>query len=143
MTKNKSQRLKPVVQQAEIKEQQAVEAFVKQQQVLQLYRDKQQELHAYRCEYIDNMKKANVEYSVIEFKQQRHFLQKLNDAINFQQVQCTKQQQVLESYKQKWLQAKQRTAGFEQLIEKSEQQVLDTLVRHEQKTQDDRAQHRH
>ncbi|NRB38129.1 MAG: flagellar FliJ family protein [Pseudomonadales bacterium] len=141
MALSKAQRLQPVLQQAELVEQRAAEAFVQQQKKHELLNEKLQDLYSYRSEFIAGMKQENVAISIIQIQQQRFFLEKLNTAITFQQQQLKKQQDEVQIYKHKWLQTKQKSGAFDQLIKTEEDKVLQRLALNEQKTQDDRSQH--
>ncbi len=141
MTKTKAQRLKPVLHQAKASEQHAVEAFVEQQNILQQLNGKLQELYHYRSEYITIMKRENVQTTPIEMQQQRFFHNKINDAINFQQQQIKNQQQTIQTFKQKWLAARQKSGAYDVLIKSDEKQHLNNLLVNERKEQDDLSQH--
>ncbi len=136
----RTERLNPVVQHADKKQQKALEAVVVAQNRLETEKQKLTQLHSYRTEYLDRQNHARKSCPVIELQEFNRFLVQLDETIK-KQIDIIKLREIeLDGKRRSWQETRINSKVMHKVVEnlQQEEQILQAKV--EQKTLDEFSQ---
>jgi len=134
----RSERLQPAVDQAERREQEALQRLVEQQQRLAYVQQQLDELERYREEY--GLGVGGLTVSALLNRQQ--FVERIDQAIVQQGREVERQRRLTETTSLQWLQAHAREKALDSVVGRYRTQEQQSEQRQEQAEIDERMQHR-
>ena len=138
----KSQRLKPVTQVAESREQEAALAMAEAQQVVDEREARLKELAGYRAEYHMRYKAASgAGMEAAQIQDYRHFIAKLDQAISGQLVLVEGARNVYEETKRQWSATRRKSLALDKVVTRYRHEEARSAERREQGEADERNQH--
>lgn len=137
----RSKRLKPVVQIAESREQQAARALGAAQTTLDQARQQLEELQGYRADYLQRFQQAGaVGMGGARLGDYQQFLQKLALAIEQQGQVIAQAEQEVEARRQQWFDTRGKVQMLDTVVTRYRDEESREASRKEQLEQDERAQ---
>lgn len=136
----KSKRFKPIVELAHDSEREAAKALGAALKRLNEGREQLRQLHAYREEYAQRLQQTgSAGMSGQQLHEYRHFLAKIDTAIESQGGVVTQMQEALEEKKQFWFARRGRSRALDSVLDHYLEQERAQLDKREQREQDDRS----
>jgi flagellar FliJ protein len=135
----RSDRLQPAVDQAQRREQDALQRFAEQQQRYAHVQQQMEDLKRYRQEY--GLGSAGG-LTVTALLNRQHFVERIDQAIAQQVREIERQQRLLETMRGQWLQAHARERALGSVVERYRTQEQQSEQRQEQAEIDERMQYR-
>lgn len=123
------ERLKPLQDLAESKEQDAAERFARHKQALEAQEQRLVDLQNYQADYRDQMGGA---MSPSLLRNRQDFMSRLNDAVRQQGEQVAKARQAYELERQRWVEARGETQVLDKLEQNYHAQAAQRGLRREQ-----------
>ncbi|MDH3760594.1 MAG: flagellar export protein FliJ [Gammaproteobacteria bacterium] len=139
----RTQRLRPVVQHTDKKEQQALQAVAQSQAVLEGEQTRLTQLQDYKLEYLHKKKYDIGVFTPIELQEFNRFMQQLDETIERQLGLVELRQQELEHKRQQWTATRIDSKKMHKVVEKLQKQEFVEQERKEQKALDEFAQRNH
>lgn len=136
----RSQRLHPVVQHTDKKEQRALQEVAVSQNLLEIEQDRQIQLQNYKLEYLEKKKYDIGVFTPHELQEFNRFLQQLDQTIERQIEVVELRQQELSQKRQLWNAMRIDSKKMHKVVEKLQQQESVEQERKEQKDLDEFAQ---
>lgn len=136
----RSQRLHPVVQHTDKKEQRALQEVAKSQNLLEIEQGRQVQLQKYKLEYLEKKKYDIGVFTPHELQEFNRFLQQLDQTIERQMEVVELRQQELSQKRQLWNAMRIDSKKMHKVVEKLQQQEFVEQERKEQKDLDEFAQ---
>lgn len=130
----RTQRLQPVVQHADKKQQKALQAFARSQDIFEAELGRLQQLNSYRQEYQQNSSSL---CSAYELQELQRFLSQLDDTIVKQQELVILREKELEQIRQAWKLTRVDAKMMNKVVENIEKQEVIEQERKEQKVLDE------
>jgi flagellar FliJ protein len=134
----RSARLQPAVDQAQRREQDALQRLADQQRRMAYVRQQLDDLERYRKEY--GLSAGGLTVSALLNRQQ--FVDRIDQAIVQQKREVERQRRVLESARVQWLQTHARERALDSVVERFRVQEQQSEQRQEQAEMDERSQYR-
>ena len=123
------ERLKPLQDLAESREQDAAERFARHKQALEAQEQRLADLQNYQADYRAQMSGA---MSPSLLRNRQDFMSRLNDAVRQQGEQVTKARQAYELERQRWVEARGETQVLDKLEQNYHAQAAQRGLRREQ-----------
>jgi flagellar FliJ protein len=139
----RTQRLQPVVQHTDKKEQQALQAVAQSQAVLEGEQTRLAQLQDYKLEYLQKKKYDIGVFTPIELQEFNRFMQQLDETIERQLELVALRQQEVEHKRQQWTATRIDSKKMHKVVEKLQKQEFVEQERKEQKALDEFAQRNH
>ena len=136
----RSQRLHPVVQHTDKKEQRALQALAVSQNLLESELARQAQLQDYKLEYLQKKKYDIGVFTPLELQEFNRFMQQLDQTIERQMEVVELRRQELEQKRQVWQATHIDSKKLHKVVEKLQQQETAEQSRNEQKALDEFAQ---
>ena len=136
----RTQRLRPVVQHTDKKEQQALQELAQSQGLLEIEKAKLAQLKQYKQEYLQKKQQDIGVFSPIELQEFNRFLQQLEETIERQQEVIEIRRQELEHKREIWQSTRIDSRVMHKVVDKLKQQEITEQERREQKAMDEFAQ---
>lgn len=136
----RSQRLHPVVQHTDKKEQRALQAVAVSQNLLEIEQARQVQLQNYKLEYLEKKKYDIGVFTPHELQEFNRFLQQLDQTIERQMEVVELRQQELSQKRQLWNAMRIDSKKMHKVVEKLQHQEFVEQERKEQKALDEFAQ---
>lgn len=136
----RSQRLHPVVQHTDKKEQRALQEVAVSQNLLEIEQGRQVQLQNYKLEYLEKKKYDIGVFTPHELQEFNRFLQQLDQTIERQMEVVELRQQELSQKRQLWNAMRIDSKKMHKVVEKLQQQEFVEQERKEQKDLDEFAQ---
>jgi flagellar FliJ protein len=136
----RSQRLHPVVQHTDKKEQRALQEVAVSQNLLEIEQARQVQLQNYKLEYLEKKKYDIGVFTPHELQEFNRFLQQLDQTIERQMEVVELRQQELSQKRQLWNAMRIDSKKMHKVVEKLQQQEFVEQERKEQKALDEFAQ---
>jgi flagellar FliJ protein len=136
----RSQRLHPVVQHTDKKEQRALQEVAVSQNLLEIEQARQVQLQNYKLEYLEKKKYDIGVFTPHELQEFNRFLQQLDQTIERQMEVVELRQQELSQKRQLWNAMRIDSKKMHKVVEKLQQQEFVEQERKEQKELDEFAQ---
>lgn len=137
----RSQRMKPVVQVTESRENEAAEAYSRARQALEQQKTQLQELVRYRGEYRLRFEEVGrTGMTGAQLQQMHRFLTQLDRAIEQQQRSLVTAERLCEQRQNSWNQARGKKKAVDKVVDRYRQQEELVDARREQKVIDEMAQ---
>ncbi len=136
----RSQRLHPVVQHTDKKEQRALQEVAVSQNLLEIEQARQIQLQNYKLEYLEKKKYDIGVFTPHELQEFNRFLQQLDQTIERQMEVVELRQQELSQKRQLWNAMRIDSKKMHKVVEKLQQQEFVEQERKEQKALDEFAQ---
>jgi flagellar FliJ protein len=136
----RSQRLHPVVQHTDKKEQRALQEVAVSQNLLEIEQGRQVQLQNYKLEYLEKKKYDIGVFTPHELQEFNRFLQQLDQTIERQIEVVELRQQELSQKRQLWNAMRIDSKKMHKVVEKLQQQEFVEQERKEQKDLDEFAQ---
>ncbi len=136
----RSQRLQPVVQHTDKKEQRALQEVAVSQNLLEIEQARQVQLQDYKLEYLEKKKYDIGVFTPHELQEFNRFLQQLDQTIERQMKVVELRQQELSQKRQIWNEMLIDSKKMHKVVEKLQQQEFVEQERKEQKELDEFAQ---
>ncbi len=136
----RSQRLHPVVQHTDKKEQRALQEVAVSQNLLEIEQARQIQLQNYKLEYLEKKKYDIGVFTPHELQEFNRFLQQLDQTIERQMEVVELRQQELSQKRQLWNEMRIDSKKMHKVVEKLQQQEFVEQERKEQKALDEFAQ---
>ncbi len=133
----RTQRLRPVVDHTDKKEQRALQEVAQSQGVLEIEQNKLIQLRQYKSEYLQKKQQDIGIYSPIELQEFNRFLQQLEETIERQQDVINLRQQEFEHKRQTWNATRIDSKVMHKVVEKLQKQETVKQERAEQKALDE------
>ncbi len=133
----RTQRLRPVVQHTDKKEQRALQEVAQSQAVLDGEQTRLTQLQDYKLEYLQKKKYDIGVFTPIELQEFNRFMQQLDQTIERQLELVALRQQELEHKRQLWTATRIDSKKMHKVVEKLQQQEFVEQERKEQKTLDE------
>ena len=133
----RTERLKPVVQHTDKKEQEALQEVARCQGLLEIEESRLDELKRYKNEYLQNNQQDARIYSAVELQELNRFLDQLDDTIARQEAVIQQHQQQLEKQRTIWKSVRVEARAMKKAVEKLQRQESRMQERKEQKELDD------
>jgi flagellar FliJ protein len=137
----KSDRIKPIANHADKKEQDAVRVFVAAQKDVEQAEAQLLQLQNYRDEYSRQL--VSVSFNAERLRDYQLFVAKLNQAIDQTKIDIENKRRICEVKKQSWLKCRSRSHALNWVVEKYESEELRAEERREQKEMDEHAARTH
>jgi flagellar protein FliJ len=134
----RSARLQPAVDQAQRREQDALQRLAEQQRRMAYVQQQLDDLERYRKEY--SLSAGGLTVSALLNRQQ--FVDRIDQAIVQQKREVERQRRVLESARVQWLQTHARERALDSVVERFRVQEQQSEQRQEQAEMDERSQYR-
>jgi flagellar FliJ protein len=134
----RSARLQPAVDQAQRREQDALQRLAEQQRRMAYVQKQLEDLERYRREY--TLSAGGLTVSALLNRQQ--FVDRIDQAIVQQVREVERQRRVLEAARQQWLQTHARERALDSVVERFRAQEQQSEQRQEQAEMDERSQYR-
>ena len=138
----RTQRLRPVVQHNDKKEQLALQEVAVSQNLLQIEQTRQAQLQDYKLEYLQKKKYDIGVFTPIELQEFNRFMQQLDQAIVRQMEVVELRQQELAQKRELWNAMRIDSKKMHKVVEKLQQQEFVEQERKEQKALDDITLHK-
>ena len=136
----RSRRMEPVARVAAHREQDAAKDLGKQQEVLAGQRAQLDELTQYRIDYAAQFQeRAGGGVSATALQDYRQFLDKLDQAIQQQQMVIERQELEVERHRQRWLELRTRCNAMDKVVERFRSEERRAADRREQSETDERS----
>jgi len=136
----RSQRLHPVVQHTDKKEQRALQEVAVSQNLLEIEQARQVQLQNYKLEYLEKKKYDIGVFTPHELQEFNRFMQQLDQTIERQMEVVELRQQELSQKRQLWNAMRIDSKKMHKVVEKLQQQEFVEQERKEQKELDEFAQ---
>ena len=136
----RTQRLRPVVQHTDKKEQQALQEVAQSQGLLEIEQTKLAQLKQYKQEYLQKKQQDIGVFSPIELQEFNRFLQQLEETIARQKEVVELRRQEFERKREIWQATRIDSKVMHKVVDKLKQQENAELERREQKAMDEFAQ---
>ena len=136
----RSQRLHPVVQHTDKKEQRALQEVAVSQNLLEIEQARQVQLQNYKLEYLEKKKYDIGVFTPHELQEFNRFLQQLDQTIERQMEVVELRQQELSQKRQLWNAMRIDSKKMHKVVDKLQQQEFVEQERKEQKALDEFAQ---
>lgn len=136
----RSQRLHPVIQHTDKKEQRALQEVAVSQNLLEIEQARQVQLQNYKLEYLEKKKYDIGVFTPHELQEFNRFLQQLDQTIERQMEVVELRQQELSQKRQLWNAMRIDSKKMHKVVEKLQQQEFVEQERKEQKELDEFAQ---
>ena len=136
----RTQRLRPVVQHTDKKEQRALQEVAQSQAVLGGEQTRLAQLQDYKLEYLQKKKYDIGVFTPVELQEFNRFMQQLDQTIEKQMELVALRQQELEYKRQLWTVTRIDSKKMHKVVEKLQQQEVVEQERKEQKALDEFAQ---
>jgi len=136
----RSQRLHPVVQHTDKKEQRALQEVAVSQNLLEIEQARQVQLQNYKLEYLEKKKYDIGVFTPHELQEFNRFMQQLDQTIERQMEVVELRQQELSQKRQLWNAMRIDSKKMHKVVEKLQQQEFVEQERKEQKALDEFAQ---
>lgn len=134
----RSEKLKPVVNHVEKREQAALEAVAFSQQQLHAQQSKLQQLIEYKEEYAaGSLSASSGTVSAIQLQEYNRFFSQLSDTIEQQQQVVSMAQRELDIKREKWMQTRTRSDAMHKVMDKMQQGEMKLAEQQEQKQMDE------
>lgn len=133
----RTERLEPVVQHVDEKEQQALKAVAVSQNEVEVEKSKLRQLESYRDEYLTKQSMTNSSCSVVELQEFNRFLAQLDDTIKKQIDVIRFRETELESKRQSWMETRINSNVMHKVVENMQVEEEKQLSRSEQKSMDE------
>jgi len=133
----RTQRLRPVVQHKDKKEQQALLQVAQSQGLLDGEQTRLTQLQDYKLEYLQKKKYDIGVFTPIELQEFNRFMQQLDQTIERQMEMVSVRQQELEHKRQLWTETRIDSKKMHKVVEKLQQQEFVEQERKEQKALDE------
>ena len=133
----RTQRLRPVVQHKDKKEQQALLQVAQSQGLLDGEQTRLTQLQDYKLEYLQKKKYDIGVFTPIELQEFNRFMQQLDQTIERQMEVVSVRQQELEHKRQLWTETRIDSKKMHKVVEKLQQQEFVEQERKEQKALDE------
>ena len=138
----RSERLTPVSQIAEKREQDAVKVMSDCQNAVDKNEKRLEELYQYRDEYRARMQQAGREgIDPAKLNDYTVFIRKLDDAIAFQKEEISTSRRIYEQKKSEWMALRTRSQALDKVVDKYKKEERMQRDKQEQKEIDERAQY--
>jgi flagellar protein FliJ len=134
----RSARLQPAVDQAQRREQDALQRLAEQQRRMAYVQQQLDDLERYRREY--SLSAGGLTVSALLNRQQ--FVDRIDQAIVQQKREVERQRRVMESARVQWLQTHARERALDSVVERFRVQEQQSEQRQEQAEMDERSQYR-
>jgi flagellar FliJ protein len=134
----RSARLQPAVEQAQRREQDALQRLAEQQRRMAYVQQQLDDLERYRKEY--SVGAGGLTVSALLNRQQ--FVERINQAIIQQGLEVERQRRVTEGARLQWLQTHARERALDSVVERFREQERQSEQRQEQAEVDERMQYR-
>jgi flagellar FliJ protein len=134
----RSARLQPAVEQAQRREQDALQRLAEQQRRMAFVQQQLDDLERYRKEY--SLSAGGLTVSALLNRQQ--FVERIDQAIIQQGREVERQRRVLEAARLQWLQTHARERALDSVVERFRVQEHQSEQRQEQAEMDERSQYR-
>ena len=139
----RSRRLKPVVQHADDKEQQALQEVARCQNQLQAEQQRLDQLQQYRHEYQSRKTDTGKLYSSFELVEFQRFLQQLDQTIEQQQLVLKQCEVTLNGKREQWKETRVNAKLMHKVVDNLQQQETRQQEKIEQKEMDEHALRQH
>ncbi len=139
----RTQRLRPVVQHTDKKEQSALQQLAQSQALLEGEQARLTQLQDYKLEYLQKEKYDIGVFTPIELQEFNRFMQQLDQTIERQMELVELRQQELDHKRELWTATRIDSKKMHKVVEKLEKQEFVEQERKEQKTLDEFAQRNH
>lgn len=136
----RSQRLNPVVEHTDKKEQRALQEVAVSQNLLEIEQARQAQLQNYKLEYLQKKKNDIGVFTPLELQEFNRFMQQLDQTIERQMEVVELRQQELSQKRQLWNRMRIDSKKMHKVVEKLQQQEFVEQERKEQKALDEFAQ---
>ena len=136
----RTQRLQPVVQHTDKKEQQALQAVAQSQAVLEGEQTRLAQLQDYKLEYLQKKKYDIGVFTPIELQEFNRFMQQLDETIERQLELVALRQQEVEHKRQQWTATRIDSKKMHKVVEKLQKQEFVEQERREQRELDEFSQ---
>jgi len=136
----RTQRLQPVVQHTDKKQQLALQQVAQSQGMLELEQTKLTELKQYKLEYLQKKQRDVGVFSVLELQEFNRFLQQLEDTIARQKEVISLRERELEQKRVAWNATRIDSKVMHKVVDKLHKQEIVEAERREQKALDEFAQ---
>lgn len=133
----RTQRLRPVVQHTDKKEQQALQEFAQCQGLLDLEIGRLEQLKDYKLEYLQKKKYDIGVFAPVELQEFNRFMQQLDDTIERQTEVVELRRRELEQKRREWNITRIDSKKMHRIVEKLEHQENIEQQRREQKALDE------
>lgn len=133
----RTERLEPVVQHVDEKEQQALKAVAVSQNEVEVEKSKLRQLESYRDEYLTKQSMTNSSCSVVELQEFNRFLAQLDDTIKKQIDVIRFRETELECKRQSWMETRINSNVMHKVVENMQVEEEKQLSRSEQKSMDE------
>lgn len=136
----RTERLDPVVQHADKKQQKALEAVALSQNQLKVENNKLIQLQSYRSEYLTKQGQTQLSCSVIQLQEFNRFLAQLDETIKKQLEVIKLRENELEHKRRSWHETRVNSKVMHKVVENLQQEELFQQARSEQKAMDEFSQ---
>lgn len=133
----RTERLQPVVQHTDKKEQRALQEVAQSQRVLELEQSRLDQLKDYKLEYIQKKKYDTGVFTPVELREFNRFMQQLDQTIERQMEMVELREQELQQKRQLWNATRIDSKVMHKAVEKMQHQELVEQERDEQKELDE------
>ena len=138
----RTQRLRPLVQHTDKKEQRALQEVAQSQAELEIEQGRLTQLQDYKLEYLQKRKYDIGVFTPIELQEFNRFMQQLDQTIERQMELVEMRQQNLAHKRQLWTATRIDSKKMHKIVEKLKKQEIAEQERREQKVLDEFAQRR-
>ena len=133
----RTERLRPVVQHTEKREQKALQEVARCQGVLEVEESRLEELKQYKAEYLQDSQQDAKVYSAIELQELNRFLDQLDQTIAGQEEVIRLRQEELDKQRTIWKSVRVEAQAMHKAVENLKRQESREQERNEQKELDD------
>lgn len=137
---SRTERLDPVVQHTDKKQQKALEAVVLTQNQVEIEKHKLTQLQSYRTEYLNKRNQTKLSCSAIELQEFNRFLAQLDDTIGKQIEVIKLREKELEGKRLSWQETRINSKVMHKVVENLQHEEEITQSRIEQKAMDEFSQ---
>lgn len=136
----RAERLDPVVQHADKKEQEALKTVALSQSQVEAEKVKLHQLESYRSEYLNKQSSTDICCSVVEIQEFNRFLAQLEDTIEKQIDVIRIRENELERKRKSWLESRVKSNVMHKVVENLQAEEEKQINRNEQKSMDEFSQ---
>lgn len=136
----RTERLDPVVQLADKKQQQALKELALSQTRVANEKARLAQLKAYRDEYLDTQDRTDISWPALELQEFNRFISQLDDTIKSQLDVISLREQELAAKRDNWQKTRVNSKAMHKVVENLNQQELVEEDRSEQKIMDELSQ---
>lgn len=136
----RTERLDPVVQHADKKEQKALKAVALSQSKVEAEKIKLHQLKSYRGEYLNKQNSEEISRPVVEIQEFNRFLAQLEDTIEKQITVIRIREDELERKRKSWLETRVNSNVMHKVVENLQLEEEKQVNRSEQKSMDEFSQ---